>query len=507
MNRDIIFLIPPVSDFTMPQLAPYILKDYLNTQGFESFVYDMSINFFHNVLDKNCLNGINDKVTEAIAELLSDVIYPSQNINNLILANRILNSLSDSIFFSLDGAKYKGNINDIQYLSGIVCDINRLIPLLFNTQLNELLNIDFNYCGISITYLEQLPFSLSIANFIKDNHGKKIILGGTFFSNISPELLHYIETLPYIDFIITGAGETVLIGILKNNALHDSECKIHIFPDYNDVEWNKYFVSSNVRAVPFSFRTACYWGKCSFCSGDSFNCEQLTVDKTMSIVKIIKQRFNNNGITHVYITDAALPPEIMTAFAESIDGDFLWCINARVEKSYSLSFLNQLYDGGCFMLRVGIESASQNVLNKMCKGCSVLDYDSYLINADKVGIKSHIYLMYGFPGEENEDFVSTYDFIKMHIQNIYSYSISTFHAIPHTKIYNEMRAEYLIDDCKIINQMYYSDGKYTEVMNRVKKTEKLLLAVHNNSFCFGGRVFMEHPEPKDNICRGILQNE
>jgi hypothetical protein len=102
--------------------------------------------------------------------------------------------------------------------------------------------------------------------------------------------------------------------------------------------------------------------------------------------------------------------------------------NAVIRPEMTRDVCRTLYEGGCRELIIGLESGSQNVLDAMDKGQTVAQMKSVLKEIDAGGLKTRGNFMFGHPGETQEDFEATLDFIReMHpfIHTIYpSYTLT-----------------------------------------------------------------------------------
>lgn len=65
---------------------------------------------------------------------------------------------------------------------------------------------------------------------------------------------------------------------------------------------------------------------------------------------------------------------------------------------------------GCVYVAFGVESANQDVLNKMRKGITVEQARNAIMLADKVGIKKGAFFIIGMPGGNIETFKQSLDF-------------------------------------------------------------------------------------------------
>lgn len=80
-------------------------------------------------------------------------------------------------------------------------------------------------------------------------------------------------------------------------------------------------------------------------------------------------------------------------------------INKITEK-----LLKKMKKSGCVYVAFGVESANQDVLNKMKKGITIEQAKKAILFADKVGIKKGAFFIIGLPGGNMKTFKQTLDF-------------------------------------------------------------------------------------------------
>jgi len=86
--------------------------------------------------------------------------------------------------------------------------------------------------------------------------------------------------------------------------------------------------------------------------------------------------------------------------------------NALVRPEMTYEFCRKLRAAGCRLLILGLESGSQRVLDLMDKGQTVAQMKTVLKDIDRAGLKTRGNFMFGHPGETEEDFAATLDFLK-----------------------------------------------------------------------------------------------
>jgi hypothetical protein len=87
-------------------------------------------------------------------------------------------------------------------------------------------------------------------------------------------------------------------------------------------------------------------------------------------------------------------------------------------------FVSRLAKSGCRMLQLGLESGSQQVLDRLGKGVRIEAAAKILKNLAAAGIASFVYIMLGTPGETEADAEMTLTFLERHASEIGFLNIS-----------------------------------------------------------------------------------
>jgi radical SAM superfamily enzyme YgiQ (UPF0313 family) len=89
---------------------------------------------------------------------------------------------------------------------------------------------------------------------------------------------------------------------------------------------------------------------------------------------------------------------------------------------------------GLFRVRLGIESASARVLKTMDKMTTPTVISEVLKSLGDAGVRTTTYWIVGFPGETEEDFQETLDFIEEHHRYIYELEAHPYYYYPYGQI-------------------------------------------------------------------------
>ena len=98
----------------------------------------------------------------------------------------------------------------------------------------------------------------------------------------------------------------------------------------------------------------------------------------------------------------------------------------KAEKYFTKENSKVLFDGGCRLVMIGVESGNQRVLNAMDKGVSVTDVENTIQNLSNSGIWVHNFYMFKFPTETFEEANETLQFIEKNMPYLKSVSASKF---------------------------------------------------------------------------------
>ena len=119
-----------------------------------------------------------------------------------------------------------------------------------------------------------------------------------------------------------------------------------------------------------------------------------------------------------------------------------WICQGRINH-VDEEILQHLKDSGCKSVGYGVESYTQNILDKMKKGIRVEQIVPVIEMTKKYNIKPRIQYMYGFPGEDDESIENTYRFFKQ-INEPFIGMVTT--PLPGSPLYDDVLARNLITD-------------------------------------------------------------
>lgn len=176
---------------------------------------------------------------------------------------------------------------------------------------------------------------------------------------------------------------------------------------------------ANIHLEPYNM---CFWNKCVFCGiNKKYHFKQCEDTSTQLIDRLIevKELVLHKGITHIWFIDEAIHVSKLKIIAEYfLENKIIvqWQVRSRIcSELIDDNLINLLEMSGLKEIRLGLESASINVLKEMNKFDETFSLD-LVIDICKLysqhEISVHFPMIIGFPGETNYDRKYTYDFLR-----------------------------------------------------------------------------------------------
>ena len=274
----------------------------------------------------------------------------------------------------------------------------------FQNRLTAALAENPAYCGFSVNYLSQAICAFAMIGFIKkQNPRQKIILGGSLITSWLKTGMRRDIFSGFVDAMVEGPGEKPLL-----NLLGKTDGKTNCRLTYADFAYDEYLAPG--RIVPYSAALGCYWHSCSFCpekaEGNQYQAEpaQAAAAELQRLNKDINPVLN-------HILDSAVSPVLLQELAQQPPGA-PWYGFARVTPQLTdADFCLALRRVGCVMLKLGIESGDQNVLDALHKGINLSTAAAALRTLKQAGIFAYVYLLLGTPPEDEASALQTLAFV------------------------------------------------------------------------------------------------
>jgi len=295
----------------------------------------------------------------------------------------------------------------------------------FSGRLSSLLEKDgTEVIGLSLNYLSQALCTFAMAGFLKKRSSSlKVILGGGLVTSwmSRPDWKNPFEGL--VDRMVSGPGEETLLSLVGVSGKHD-----HAVPAYEGFRCEGYVAPGFI--LPYSASSGCYWGRCSFCpenaEGNPFKPLQVQ-DVVMEVRALMEKR----KTVLVHFLDNAMSPALLRALCKEPPGA-PWYGFARVTKDLEdPDFCFALKRSECRMLKLGLESGDQEVLDGLRKGIDLEIASQALRVLKKAGIATYVYLLFGTPPESPEAAERTLEFTVSHSRHIDFLNLAIFNMPAH----------------------------------------------------------------------------
>jgi len=293
---------------------------------------------------------------------------------------------------------------------------------------------------------------------------KHILLGGP--ACVTPEYRQiFIDNVPeLIDGYAMGEGEAILVEAIERvregeslsglkgvyiQTATDAEPEEYKrrkrilpldgipFPHYEDFLLDRY--PGDELIVEWS--RGCI-GACTFCKGKMIDGKYRT-HSAEAILASLKHYVEFLHINRFTVCDPVINGDVeeMAKLCQLIIDDGLeleWRGEAIPHKGQTAEVLQAMRKAGCYELQLGVESASPKVLKLMNKlRLFGPDEAAEVVRAaHEAGIRTALFTIIGFPGEDEEAFMETYNFVKEHAEYIDELkSINALHIITDTPIH------------------------------------------------------------------------
>ena len=274
--------------------------------------------------------------------------------------------------------------------------------------------------GISLNYLSQALCSFSMTGFIKKEFpALKVIMGGGLVTSWlkNPQWKDPFSGL--VDNFVAGQGEHQLLSLLGINTTKQRTVQ----PDYLSLPLDKYLSPGFI--LPYSASTGCYWNRCEFCPEKAEKNPYIPIPANQ-VISDLKALIAETDPVLIHLLDNAISSAVLETLCKENTG-VPWYGFARISPQLAdPDFCIALKKSGCVMLKLGIESGDQGVLDALQKGISVKQASVVLKNLKKAGIATYVYLIFGTPVETENEARKTLEFTVKHNKSIDFLNLAIF---------------------------------------------------------------------------------
>jgi hypothetical protein len=291
----------------------------------------------------------------------------------------------------------------------------------FSGRLSELMDRgeDHGVVGISLSYLSQAVCAFAMMGFLRRGYPRvKIVLGGSLITSwmTNPQWRNPFRGL--VDVLVPGPGEHTLLTMLGERTE-----KRFFTPSFDDLPLNQYLSPGSI--LPYAASRGCYWRSCSFCPEKS---EGMTFSPTPPALAVenLKQLSSRYEPVLIHLVDDALSPALMARMISDPPGCPWYGFSRMTPELADVEFCKGLKTSGCVMLKLGLESGDQAVLDALEKGITLDLASEALTSLKQAGIATYVYLLFGTPPETFEAARRTLDYVATHHENIDFLNLAIF---------------------------------------------------------------------------------
>src|SRR4030043_1319419 len=279
----------------------------------------------------------------------------------------------------------------------------------FKKRLTELLrNEPPSLIGFSLNYLSQALCTFAMIGFLRrESPGVKLVLGGGLVTSWMRRPHWQNPFGGLVDHLVAGPGEGPLLPLMGVTQSTDILYK----PNYNSLPIRDYFAPGPI--LPYSSSSGCYWNRCSFCPERAEGNPYIAIPAE-EVILDLDHLVDKHKPVLIHLLDNAISPFLMKTISEHPPG-VPWYGFARMTRHLAdPDFCLALKRSGCVMLKLGLESGDQRVLDDLQKGVDLEEASSALRNLKEAGIATYVYLLFGTPPEGLIEARRTLEFVVRH---------------------------------------------------------------------------------------------
>ncbi len=366
-------------------------------------------------------------------------------------------------------------------------DENPYIEFFEQETLPRLKALDPDVVGISLTFGSQAIPTFTLARLIKAWKPEcHIVVGGGLLAYVGEKLSKVPAVWDVVDSFAMLEGERPLLELcraveagerdlsrVENLIWRDATGEVRTnphkepldikelpTPDFDGLPLERYFSPELI--LPLASTRGCYWGKCVFCTlytviGPGYRGR--TLEQTVDDLRTLSERY---GAKHFYLAIEDLPPNMARALPKKIIEaglDVNWWCDARLEHEvFTEEVCRDLAAAGCRRIAFGYESASERVLEKMCKGVDPTQSLELLQRVRDAGISVTLYAMVGFPTETRDEAHQTLETILANKDLVQEVSVRVFYLDETSEVFKrreEFSIHEIFPDPEADLQVYY----------------------------------------------------
>lgn len=273
--------------------------------------------------------------------------------------------------------------------------------------------------GISLSFLSQALTSFAIIGFLRKAFPQvKILLGGGLVTSWMSRPGWRNPFVGLVDLMVAGPGEEPLLRYLGIEPL-----PLPVLPRYEGFPLDRYL--SPGRILPYTGSSGCWWRRCSFCPEAAEGNRYVAVPASQALSEITELIGRCRPVL-LHLLDNAVSSSLLRLLAAEPPG-VPWYGFARITPELAeREFCRALRRSGCVVLKLGLESGDQGVLDRLHKGIELSVVSRVLRNLEEAGIAVYLYLLFGTPAEDEASARKTLEFTLAHASAVSFLNLAIF---------------------------------------------------------------------------------
>ncbi len=292
----------------------------------------------------------------------------------------------------------------------------------FSTRLSDLIKEGAagpaRIVGFSLNFLGQALTTFAMVGFLKLQYPDlTIVLGGGLVTSWLRRPVWRNPFAGLVDRLIDGPGELPLLELAGVAAGGPA------LPAYDGLPLADYLSPGPI--LPYSAAAGCWWNRCSFCPerAEGTLYRPVPVRQALAELRTLADRHRPSLI---HLLDNAVSPALLRGLADHPPGAPWYGFVRFGEELADPAFCRALRRSGCVMLKLGLESGDQEVLDRLAKGIDLATASRVLDNLREAGIGVYLYLLFGTPAETEAAARRTLQFTVRHHEAITFLNLAIF---------------------------------------------------------------------------------
>jgi hypothetical protein len=404
----ILLIHPPVAKPSEPPAGVARLAGALRSHGVPCTIIDANIEGLYHLL--RALPTPSDTWSRRASRHLDDHLKALQSVNTYAHPDAYRRAVADiNRLLSLSDPKHVVQVGLANYSDKHLAPVrsadlvqaaahpernpyfsyfrDRILPAITTT--------NATLAGISINYLSQALCAFALVGMLRTKFpALKIIIGGGLVTSWKQQPQWTDRFGDLVDRMVAGPGEAPLLEI----AGHKPEARFWM-PDYDDLFRNEYLSPGQV--LPFSASDGCWWRRCAFCPERAERRPFRPLPHGTAALQL-QELTRRTRPALIHLLDNALSPALLKTLAAT-PPQAPWYGFVRIGPPLDdPDFCQRLAASGCAMLKIGLESGDQRVLDALDKGIRLEMASKVLRNLKQAGIATYVYLLFGTPAEDQD---------------------------------------------------------------------------------------------------------